>query len=39
VPSPASVEGRLAEIEKLHKAGALSDDEYRAKRQQIIDSI
>jgi hypothetical protein len=36
---PASVEDRLATLDKLHDAGTLTDDEYRAKRQQIIDSI
>jgi hypothetical protein len=38
-PSASSPEDRLAEVEKLHQAGALSDAEYQAKRQQIIDSI
>ena len=37
--SQASPDERLAEIESLHNAGALTDDEYQAKRQQVIDSI
>jgi hypothetical protein len=37
--STAEVEARLAAIDKLHQAGALSDEEYQTKRQQIIDSI
>jgi membrane protein YdbS with pleckstrin-like domain len=35
-PSRASVEERLKEAERLHKAGALSEAEYREKRQALI---
>jgi hypothetical protein len=37
--SAATAEDRLEMIEKLHESGALGDDEYDARRQQIIDSI
>ena len=30
---------RLATLEELHQRGELTDDEYRSKRQQIIDSL
>jgi membrane protein YdbS with pleckstrin-like domain len=35
-PSRASVEERLKEAERLYKAGALSEAEYREKRQALI---
>jgi hypothetical protein len=39
VPPQASVAERLQELEALHKAGAVSDDEYASKRTQIIADI
>jgi hypothetical protein len=38
-PATQTIEDRLAAIDELHKAGAITDDEFRAKRKQIIDSI
>lgn len=38
VKSP-SVAERLAELDKLKASGAINNDEYQAKRQQILDSI
>jgi membrane protein YdbS with pleckstrin-like domain len=41
VPAPtrASVEERLKEAERLHKAGTLSDAEYQEKRQALIKEL
>lgn len=33
------VEGRLRRLQSLHEKGLLNDEEYRAKRQEIIDSL
>lgn len=38
-PAAQTIEDRLAAVDELHKAGAITDDEFRAKRKQIIDSI
>ncbi len=38
-PSRASVEERLKEAERLHKAGTLSDAEYQEKRQALIKEL
>jgi hypothetical protein len=38
-PPRASVAQRLAELEALHKSGALSTEEYASKRAQIISDI
>ncbi len=38
-PPQASVAQRLQELEALHKAGALNDEEYAGKRAQIIADI
>lgn len=34
-----TVEGRLAELERLHASGTLTDDEYAAKRAAILGDI
>ena len=36
---PKSVQDRLAELEKLHSAGAISDEEYAQKRDDILGSL
>ena len=36
---PASVSDRLAELDRLKAAGALTDEEYETKRQDIIGSL
>jgi uncharacterized membrane protein YdbT with pleckstrin-like domain len=38
-PARASVEERLKEAERLHKAGTLSDAEYQEKRQALIKEL
>lgn len=38
-PTRASVEERLKEAERLHKAGVLSDAEYQEKRQALIKEL
>ena len=38
-PTRASVEERLKEAERLHKAGTLSDAEYQEKRQALIKEL
>jgi hypothetical protein len=38
-PDAAGVADRLSELEKLKSSGALSDTDYEAQRQRIIDSI
>jgi hypothetical protein len=35
-PSPGATDERLARLEKLHEAGALTDDEFLAQRQRIL---
>lgn len=35
----SSVESRLAELEKLHKSGVISEEEYQKKRKEIIDKL
>ena len=37
--SPASAETKLLELEKMYKAGLISEEEYAAKRKQIIDAM
>ena len=37
--SSRSAKERLAELDALKESGTLSDNEYEAKRQQILDSI
>jgi hypothetical protein len=37
--SQQSLEERLKTLDGLHQSGVLSDDEYRTKRQAIIDSV
>ena len=40
VPTPSrSTEERLAEIDSLMESGALSREEYEAKRKEILDTI
>jgi hypothetical protein len=39
MPPQQSISQRLQELETLRATGALSDDEYKAKRQQIISDI
>lgn len=34
-----TVESRLAELEKLHKSGVISEEEYQKKRKEIIDKL
>jgi hypothetical protein len=36
---PATTAQRLQELETLRATGAISDDEYAAKRQQILSSL
>ncbi len=36
---PTSPEDRLAELDSLRDSGAVSDEEYEAKRREILDSI
>ena len=39
-PTPAGTsESRLAELERLHKAGAISNEEYEKKRRDIIEKL
>lgn len=38
-PHSRTAEERLAEIDSLRESGALSDEEYEAKRKEILDSI
>lgn len=39
-PLPAATpEARLAELERLHKAGVISNEEYEKKRRDIIDKL
>jgi hypothetical protein len=38
-PAAPSVESRLAELDKLRKAGAISEEEYEKKRKEIIDKL
>ncbi len=38
-PTPKSVEDRLAELDRLHDSGAISDEEYAAKRNDILGSL
>jgi hypothetical protein len=37
--APSTAEGRLAEVTRLHSAGVLTDEEYQAKRAEIIDEL
>jgi Short C-terminal domain len=37
-PEPSAAQ-RLQELETLHATGVISDDEYTAKRQQIISEL
>jgi len=39
VPLPKSVEERLKALEVLKRDGTITDDEYRAQRQRILDSM
>ena len=38
-PTPESAEQRLRQIEGLHDKGLLSDEEYRALRQRVLDTL
>jgi membrane protein YdbS with pleckstrin-like domain len=38
-PVPPSAEDRLAELEGLHRRGLVSDEEFEAKRKQIVNDI
>jgi hypothetical protein len=38
-PASPSTESRLAELENLRKAGAISEEEYQKKRKEIIDKL
>ena len=33
------VEERLARLKRLHERGLITDEEYRAKRQEILDDL
>jgi hypothetical protein len=35
----SSVEQRIRELNNMHKKGMISDSEYKARRQQILDSL
>ena len=39
VKQTSSSQERLAELEKLHKAGILTEEEYAKKRKEILDGI
>jgi hypothetical protein len=39
VPTAASAESRLAELDKLRKAGTISQEEFEKKRKEIIDKL
>lgn len=36
---PATPESRLAELERLHKAGVINSEEYEKKRREIIEKL
>ncbi len=38
-PPAASVEERLAKLEELHTSGVINEDEYTAKRREILDNL
>lgn len=38
-PAPLSVSQRLQQLDMLHATGAITDDEYSAKRLDILDQI
>jgi uncharacterized membrane protein YdbT with pleckstrin-like domain len=38
-PAAASVEERLAKLEGLHTSGVINEDEYTAKRREILDNL
>ena len=39
VAAPASSESRLTELERIYKAGMVSDEEYAKKRKEILDGL
>lgn len=39
MPAPPTTEARLAELDKLRKSGAISEEEYQKKRKEIIDKL
>ena len=38
-PPPATVEQRLGKLQRLRQQGLITDDEYAARRQAILDSL
>lgn len=39
VAAPGSSESRITELDRLHKAGMVSDEEYAKKRKEILDGL
>jgi hypothetical protein len=38
-PSPPTLADRLRQLDELHTSGLITDDEYAAKRQSMLDTI